>query len=548
MPRRYRTLFIGVGLAACLPQRLLAQVPDSARPVIDTVVITTKNVFTPEQAAGNFAFRLMNGIHITTRPRTIRQELLFKAGEPYDSSKVAESERNLRARAIFREVKIDTTRIDGRLAAVVDTWDGWSTKPRIKFTVASDGTWTGEFGLSEVNLLGTGNLASLGYVKTVERAGLELSADFRRISGTQVGAAGVVTFWDDGTDGWWRLGDPFFSNLDGRSIEYDGEAADRRVLQYRVDDPAAPDTTFWQREAFINRLTAAIATKADAQSYLRWGAKAEIREEAYLPQDSLQVSAFVARPDTVYGEFGVFGEYRAARFTRVRYFNGFVDEDIDVSPRAKLTLNLALEGLGYQRNGLGPRIDVGWGKRGARAFVVSTLKANGLFTDAGLDSGRVVADLTFGIKLARKHSTAVYVQAGAQEDPPPGQEFALGFGTPPRSWEAFTFVGTREIWGTLEHRWYVWDALLNLISLGFAFFVDYGGAWYPDQDPRFGGNVGIGLRQGGALTTAARTGRLDFGCRFGQGSDVGDRCVVTLGAGFVFPWNPRAADLVKKER
>ena len=43
----------------------------------------------------------------TSRPGavTIRRELLFRPGEPYDSARVAESERNLRALGIFRRVR-----------------------------------------------------------------------------------------------------------------------------------------------------------------------------------------------------------------------------------------------------------------------------------------------------------------------------------------------------------------------------------------------------------------------------------------------------------
>jgi hypothetical protein len=547
----------------CLPAAGLGQAVTAQAPAIDTIIIRTHNVFTREQTEGNFAFRLMNAIHAITKETTVRAELLFGPGEPYDSVKAAESARNLRARELFVSVDIDTTRIDGRLAVIVDTRDAWTLKPKFSFTVATDGTLTGQLGLSEINLFGTGNLAHFAYVKEAERHGPQLTADFRRLFGTELGAAGSVTFWSDGTDGFWRLGDPWTSSLDPRSIMtdgfwrlgdpwtssldprsimYDGEASDRRVLQYRVDD-FGRDTTTYDRNAFINRLTVANAQIKEPTRYLRFGAKAEVRQEQYV----LRQDVAPAAEDSLYGEFGLFGEYSETRFQQLRYFNGFGEEDVDVSSRVKLTLNLAASGLGYSRTGIGPHVEAALGTRGANAFAVSTLKGSGLFTDAGLDSGRVVLDVTLGFKLWPRHSTTLYVTAGAQENPPPGQEFNLGFETPPRSWEPFAFVGTRMVWGTLEHRWYKWEALFDLVSVGLAAFMDYGGAWYPDQDPRFGGNAGIGLRMGGALSAAARTGRLDFGCRFGQGADFGDPCVVTFGAGFVFPWNPAAADLVQKK-
>jgi hypothetical protein len=213
----------------------------------------------------------------------------------------------------------------------------------------------------------------------------------------------------------------------------------------------------------------------------------------------------------------------------------------------KLFVNLAPANLGYERTGIVPGLDASYGTGGARSFFVVNLKAHGLFTDAGLDSGRVEANLTLGTLIARRHSTAIYILAGVQENPPPGQQFSLGFNTPPRSWEANSFVGTRALWGTLEHRWFAVDDFLKLFAVGLAAFVDYGGAWYPDQKPRFGGDFGIGLRMGSALGTVARTGRIDLGYRFGQGSDVGSRLVLSIGGSFVFPWNPKATDLVQRE-
>ncbi|UCF39894.1 MAG: hypothetical protein JSW43_09120 [Gemmatimonadota bacterium] len=509
---------------------------------IDTIVIITQDPFTPEEAEGKALFRAMNKLHITTKLKVIFDELLFRVGEPFDPVKVQESERNLRTREIFKSVRLDTATVGGKFAVIVDTQDGWTTKPNLRFSVATDGTWTGRFGLTESNLLGRGNLASAAFVKEVDRQGLELAANFRRIGGSQVRAKGLATFWNDGRDGWWRAGDPFYSNLDRLAIDYDGQAAGRRVLRYRVDS-AGTDTTEYRRAASINRLWGGFATTARPTRYLRLGAQGEIRQEKFvLVQDT-----GTAVPDSVYGVVGLWAEYQRTRFTEMRYFNGFGTEDIDVSTRVRLTVNIAPDAWGYASNGIGPQLEAAWGSAGRRGFFAAVLKANALFNDAGLDSGRVVFDLTLGTKFAERHSTALHIEGGVLENPPPGEEFDLGFNTPPRSWGAHSFVGTRAIWGTLEHRWYPLEALFKLISLGFAAFLDYGGAWYPDQEARFGGNIGIGLRPGGALGTAARTGRIDIGYRFGEGADQGGRLVLTFGGSIVFPWNKDAGALVKKD-
>jgi hypothetical protein len=65
-------------------------------------------------------------------------------------------------------------------------------------------------------------------------------------------------------------------------------------------------------------------------------------------------------------------------------------------------------------------------------------------------------------------------------------------------------------------------------------FVDYGGAWFKGEDTRFGGNVGIGLRMGSALSGTARTGRIDLGWRFGGGVSGDAGPVLSIGMGWVF--------------
>lgn len=506
-----------------------AQASEEAPLIVDTIIIVRHNVFTSEEAQANFAFRLMNSLHITTHDYVIRREMLLRRGEPFDSALVSESERNLRNLQIFRELSIDTTHVDGRFAVVVTTIDGWSTKPKFEIAVASDGTTTFTVGITEVNLLGTANFVHLSYRQDVDRNSVTLVGAFPRVFGPKLAAGGALYSLSDGTEGNWRFGMPYRSALDRRSLTYDGEALDRRILQFRTMNQAL-DTTLYQRQAFINRLTGSLATLAEPGRYMRFGVNGEIRrEEMILGGDSVG-----SVPDTVYGQLGAFVERKHAKFMEVRRFNGFGTEDLDLSLSVKLYANLAPDAWGYERTGVGPGISAQGMIPSGRGFIWGSLDANALFNGSGVDSGRVVANVAFGIKPATRHATAVQVQVGWLDNPRPGEEFDLGFGNPPRNWEAHSFVGTRTVWGTFEHRWFVWDALFNLVGVGFAGFVDYGGAWYPDQERRFGGNVGIGLRLGSALSTIARTGRLDLGYKFGDGV-TGSRWTLSFGSGFVFP-------------
>jgi outer membrane protein assembly factor BamA len=122
---------------------------------------------------------------------------------------------------------------------------------------------------------------------------------------------------------------------------------------------------------------------------------------------------------------------------------------------------------------------------------------------------------------------------------PPGSEIDLGHGLGPRAFDSHAFTGTRSAWGTLEHRWFAVDEVLHLLGVGFAGFLDFGGAWYPDEPARAGGNVGVGLRLGATRATGANVGRLDLSYRFGDEWSLADgasghRWVLSLGRAFAF--------------
>lgn len=502
-------------------------------PVVDTIIIYRSNVFPPEVADSSGFYRGANSIHFVTKESVIRNELLFEVGQPYDSTLVDESQRNLRNKQIFRELSFDTTRVDGRLAVVIRTRDGWSLKPKFSIGVASDGTVTGQLGINDINVLGTGNQVFVAYQKEVDREGLNLSLNFSRMLGSDVDFRTNYAGMSDGKNGNWYLGIPLRSVQSRAGLEHNGVAADQNVIRYRVDS-SGEDSTTYRRQALVLDLDATLAVATRSRGYLRAGISGEFRNEGYSPADTIS-SEIPTIPDSLYGMFGVFVEVNRSRFWETDQLNGFGTEDVDLSPHLRLGLNLAPSALGYERTGLGPSIDFSSGIEIPGGFVWAGLKANGLWNSAGLDSARVLANLAAGYKPSTDHALVGQIQAGLLENTPPGSEFDLGYQNAPRSWAPHSFVGTRTVWGMLEYRWYRFKNIAKLFDVALAGFGGYGGAWYEDQDSRFGGNLGVGLRMGSSVATVATTGRLDFGWRFGNDPLGGSEFVVSFGSGFVFP-------------
>ena len=505
--------------------------------IIDTIIIERDNVFNEEEAASSGIFRFMNKIHVTTKEFVIRDYLQFEAGEPLDSASVEETERQLRLRRLFRELTTDTVRLeDGRLAVKVHSQDGWSLKPKFKFSIASTGDWTGTFGVNEINLLGTGNQVYAAYVKELDRDGLNASALFTRIFVWNFDAGGNYAGLSDGRNGNWLVGLPFRNTESSKSYQWDGLWADQDIIQYRVTDipdSVVTDTTTYRRDAFINTLKAGLATRHVTGNYLRFGADVGIRQEEFY----LDPNARGTVPDSIYGHVSVWSELSKAKFVQYRRFNGFGTEDIDLSSTVRLTATLAPEVFGWNGTGVGLGLSAATGVNrvvAGRGWLWASIDANYLWNAAVQDSGRVIVNLAGGFKPAPRHSTAMQVQLGRMWNPKPGDEFDLGFENAPRGWAAHSFVGDKAWWAQIEHRYFAVDKFLNLIGIGFGAFFDYGGAWYDDQSSRTGGSVGGGLRLGSALSTVAMTGRIDIVYKIGE-SATGDRWVFAFGSGFAFP-------------
>ncbi len=517
-------------MMATMPGTVWAQVPTAASgPVIDTIVVITQNVFGTEEAGSNLLFRIANAIRFTTRTSVVRRELLFEQGEVYDSATVAESERNLRAFGIFRDAVIDSSTVDGKLVVTVRTFDGWSTQINVNggFTA---GTFTWAVELAEQNFGGTATLVDVSYRKEPDRTATRVGTRLRRAFSSSIAANGFYESLSDGKRGVWAVGSPYRAFGDRHSIEVRGERADHRVLQFVTRSAIDQDTVEFNRRAFVNRVEVSVAPIATTGRYVRTGISAQVRREEFVPWSDRDL----AFPDTITGTVGFFAEYRQANFKVVTHYNGFAKaEDLDLSATVRFTAWIAPSAFGYERSGVGPRLRAAAGASLPFGFLRGSLLAGGLFTSAGLDSGRVVVSMTLGSQFFNRQATFLNLQGGMMERPTPGLEFDLGHGRGPRSFGPHSFTGDRAVWGTFEHRVFLVDEFLGLLGLGAATFIDYGGAWFDGIEPQFGGNVGFGLRLGATRATGINVGRFDLGYRFGEGWS-GNRWAFSIGRGFLF--------------
>ena len=520
--------------ALFLPLQLAAQgAADSSTVdpalIIRGVQLQRRDIFDPEERS--WLARLTNKLHFQTKPAIIRRELLFRVGQPYDSALVAESERNLRALGIFREVHIDSVRTSTGLMLRVVVKDGWTTQADWRFR-STGGEVAFTIGLVENNLLGTASAAAVRYQKNPDRSTIGLLFKRPRLFVNTIGLGLQYENRSDGHAGGIVVDRPFFSLTSGNAFRFEAEDRDERVLRFREGIEEATDTL--SRKSWMVRASVARAMRASTAGYLRAGFNAQLRRDDFIPESSAQPF-----PRTVTATLGPYLTWNRARFLKTTGYAGFArSEDVDLGTTVRVGLLAAPRLLGYDRDGVGPEFSGRVGARIPGGFAYFDAAANGLYTAAGLDSGSVQLAATTVLQPGPRHVAVFHVEGGWLKNPAPGEEFDLGLGSGPRAFGSHAFTGDRSVFLTAEYRLTVAENLFKLVGLGVAGFVDHGGAWYAGSRRRLGWDAGIGLRLGPSRSTATDALRFDLARRFANDVEEGG-WVLTVGKGFAFAASTR---------
>lgn len=532
-----RILALGLALAPVLasggPAALAAQDStgrgprDSASlaPRIAGIQIRTERIFDSTETRF-WGFRLLNALHVVTRPWVVRNELLMRRGQPYDSALVNETARNLRALRIFRDVKIDTVSTDSGALVRVETRDGWTTSLSVSLrTSGHQATVSG--GFLERNLAGTNTQAQVQYQKNPDRSVLLLQLIRPRLIARRVGVSALYLDLSDGREASGVIDYPFFTLSSRFGASVGGSYVDGRVLRFLDGSGTAVDSV--RRRFDLLSTSVAWAPTANPHEYVRLGFYAQVRH------DDFRSYADTGRfPRTLTVALGPYAQVRRADFITVRgYETVGRDEDIDLGPGATLQLLAAPRQWGYARDGAGGALTASAGQRIPGGFALLRGSVNGVLTHAGVDSGSVTGDVTIALLGGEQFLGVLDVQGGTQWNPYPGEEFDLGLGFGARAFPAHAFTGDRYFAATAEARWMPFLDVLGLAAVGVAGFADHAGAWYAGSPRRTGSDVGFGLRIAALRSGAPIMSRIDLAYRFRNDAERAG-LVLVVGEGFTF--------------
>ena len=121
-----------------------------------------------ERGESGWLYRAANKLHMNTRARVIRGQLLFKTGDLYDARLVQENERILRKNDYLYDATIVPVAYDGHTVDLeVRTRDVWTLNPGFNFG-RSGGKNATNVHIQEENLLGTGRKVEVAWDSDVD--------------------------------------------------------------------------------------------------------------------------------------------------------------------------------------------------------------------------------------------------------------------------------------------------------------------------------------------------------------------------------------------
>ncbi len=152
-----------------------AEVPDPGAlerdgAVIGEIRFERANIFDlSDPREDRWLFRWANRLHVVTREKVIKKQLLFESGETFNARDIEESARILRGKQYLFDAAIEPVAYeDGVVDLAVKTRDVWTLMP--DFSVSrSGGENRSKLGIQESNLLGRGQFLSLSRSENVDR-------------------------------------------------------------------------------------------------------------------------------------------------------------------------------------------------------------------------------------------------------------------------------------------------------------------------------------------------------------------------------------------
>ena len=206
---------------------------------IGTITINAVPVFSVEESRHGSFYRGANILHVQTRPALLRRFLLFKEGDPFNPTKLQETERNLRQLDFLKSVSVTAGNPhDGLIDVAVITQDAWTTDVNGDFS-NDGGISTYDLDVTQKDLFGSGSELELHLDHGVERRANTIEFLHPAVLGPYWNLDALFSKNSDGNEEKLELDRPLFSYSTPWTISFLYDHDLRNARTFRQGEVAA---------------------------------------------------------------------------------------------------------------------------------------------------------------------------------------------------------------------------------------------------------------------------------------------------------------------
>jgi Omp85 superfamily domain len=513
--------------ASDLPQAWPPDIPsgpelEEAGAIIGHITILNADVFDPSvPGESGWIYRTANKLHINTRRKIIREQLLFRTGQPYVHRVVQETERVLRANDYLYDAAIRPSAWDGKTVDLeVHTRDTWTLNPGINFN-RQGGENSGSIELEEKNLLGNGQQLSFGWSNDVDRESLDFGFYDPHIHSTWTRLDLRYSDADDGDTKAIRIDRPFYaldtSHAGGlyamdTTLNDPRYAYGHRVGKFQHQQEFYEAFGGWSagwRRGWVRRWTAGVTYDRNRFD--------EVVDEPLggpLPEDRTLVYPWIG--------FDILQDAFQERSNQDQIER---TEDVLVGFRAGARLGYATDAFGADRDAwmMGAYVQDGF-DFGNESSLFLGASGSGRLEDPGLRNAVLSAEARYYARTSDRTKFFATISGTVSEKLDADEQLLLGGDTGLRGYPLRYQAGTSLALLTLEERYYTDWYPFRLFHVASAVFFDMGRTWGTDVTGATSDgllkDVGLGLRLGSSRSAFGNVIHLDLAFPLDGGDDI----------------------------
>ncbi|GFE81134.1 hypothetical protein GCM10011487_31340 [Steroidobacter agaridevorans] len=470
---------------------------------IDDVFEDTESLSAP--------YRMVNGLHVSTHSETVRQQLLFRSGEPFHRRVLDETARMLRHQRYFNEASVNVIRYneDNTVDVEVRVHDVWTLSPGFSFGRKGGENKT-RLEFEDTNFLGLGKQIAAERTNDVDRTAWRLTYTDPHLFGSWWTLSTAYSSMSDGAEQAIGLSRPFYaldsrwsanlgaSDVDSAISRYSlGKRIERYDMQERQFDIGGGISSGlhdgwtvrylggfrYDARAFATRLNEPDVAIPDDRTVAYPWVGIEVLQDSYLSTRNLD-------------QIGRTEDLHLGRSARLEA--GFASTAFG-STRDAFILNGVLQAgadLGHER------------------YLINGLGWRGRLEDGSLHDAVLDASSRLYLRQSERRVFFASISGSITSHLDPENQLLLGGDNGLRGYPLRYQAGKTNALLTLEERFYSSWQPLKLFNVGAAVFYDAGRAWGQDEyaAPPAGWlqDVGIGLRLGSARSGLGNVLHIDL--------------------------------------